>query len=229
MTAWLSDTVRLYGRIFAKAAALTRANWPLAFVAPAYAVGLAVAGTLLAPLGIVGGLLAYLLSTACVSSWLALAEQVIRWNRTRLSDLPATFGTYFSDLLTFFFMLWLLRYAAALSPSPLLSLLITLGILTFFNAVPELIYLGRRGGAELLAESYRFIVENWIEWFPPNALLLVLLGMVTRLPGDPFGLLKATLIGLVLAYATIARGLLFLELTTSSRRAREFRRRAAGG
>jgi hypothetical protein len=34
--------------------------------------------------------------------------------------------------------------------------------------------------------------------------------------------------GVVLAYLFVVRGLLFLELTTSSRRAREFRRRAAG-
>jgi hypothetical protein len=228
VTAWISDTLQLYGRVFGKAATLTQRNWPLALVLVGYFVGLLAAAILLAPLGIVGGFLRYLLWVALLSSWLALAEQVVRYGRARTADLASSFGAYFSDLLTVFFMLWLLQYARDLAPSPLVRILIWLAMFVFLNAVPELIYLGRRSGAELLAESYRFIGENWIEWFPPNVLLAVLVGAAMELPPGPFGVITATVLGLVLSYATIARGLLFLELTTSSRRAREFQRRAAG-
>jgi hypothetical protein len=98
----------------------------------------------------------------------------------------------------------------------------------FFNAVPELIYLARHGAADLLVASYRFIGENWVEWFPANLLLLVIvLGTGLLVPDGPFGLVSGFAAGLVTTYAWIVRGLLFLELTTSSRRGREFKRRAA--
>jgi len=226
---WLTDTLRLYGRVLAKAAALTQRNWWLAFVPVAYVIAFGFAGILLAPLGIVGGLIAYVVWVALLGSWLALAEQVIRYGRVRTADVGSTFGSYISDLLTMFFMLWLLQYARQMAPSALLQILIGLAMFVFFNAVPELIYLGRRSGVELLAESYRFIGENWIEWFPPNVLLAILVAAAFDVPAGPFGVIRAFVLGLMLAYATFARGLLFLELTTSSRRAREFKRRAAGG
>ena len=118
--------------------------------------------------------------------------------------------------------------AFVLAPFPLL--LIVFGSRScLLNAVPELVYLGRSGAAELLAESYRFIAANWIEWFPANLLLVAaVLAVDMVLPDGPLGLISAAGAGLVAAYGWVVRGLLFLELTTSSRRAREFRRRAEG-
>jgi hypothetical protein len=94
--------------------------------------------------------------------------------------------------------------------------------------VPELVYLGRHAPASLLVESYRFIGENWVEWFPANIALAGCIFATILLPPGPFGLLSEGVLGIVLYFAMIVRGLLFLELTTSSRRAREFRRRVAG-
>src|SRR4029450_12513211 len=83
---------------------------------------------------------------------------------------------------------------------------------------------------ELLAESYRFIGANWIEWFPANLLLVAaVFGVDMILPEGPYGLISAAGAGLAAAYGWVVRGLLFLELHGSSRRAREFRRPAAGG
>ena len=49
---------------------------------------------------------------------------------------------------------------------------------------PELVYLGRHAPRELLVESYRFIGENWIEWFPANVLLVGCVVVVHRaMPG----------------------------------------------
>ena len=51
---------------------------------------------------------------------------------------------------------------------------------------------------------------------------------VLQLPAGPLGLIGAVTFGVVLYFAAIVRGLLFQELSTSSRRGREFWRRAAG-
>src|SRR5206468_3064664 len=87
---------------------------------------------------------------------------------------------------------------------------------------------GLLAAAEVLVESYKFIGENWIEWFPANLLLLACVLAVLQLPAGPLGLIGTVTFGVVLYFAAIVRGLLFQELSTSSRRGREFWRRAAG-
>jgi hypothetical protein len=228
---WLGATAAMYGRVFRRAAELTVKNWPLGLLAVAYPVLLAVLSRVLAPYGFVGGMIWTAAAAACFSSWLHFLEQVVNGRgQADLRDLAASFGTYLGDVLNVGFLLFLLQLVAAfvLAPFPLLLIVFALAVLVFLNAVPELIYLGRSAAAELLAESYRFIGTNWIEWFPANVLLIgVVLGVDAILPAGPLGLISAAGAGLVAAYGWVARGLLFLELTTSSRRAREFRRRAA--
>jgi hypothetical protein len=228
---WLGATAAMYGRVFRRAAELTVKNWPLGLLAVAYPVLLAALSRVLAPYGFVGGMIWTAAAAACFSSWLHFLEQVVNGRgQADLRDLAASFGTYLGDVLNVGFLLCLLQLVAAfvLAPFPLLLIVFALAVLVFLNAVPELIYLGRSAAAELLAESYRFIGTNWIEWFPANILLIgVVLGVDAILPAGPLGLISAAGAGLVAAYGWVARGLLFLELTTSSRRAREFRRRAA--
>jgi hypothetical protein len=228
---WLGATAAMYGRVFRRAAELTVKNWPLGLLAVAYPVLLAALSRVLAPYGFVGGMIWTAAAAACFSSWLHFLEQVVNGRgQADLRDLAASFGTYLGDVLNVGFLLFLLQLVAAfvLAPFPLLLIVFALAVLVFLNAVPELIYLGRSAAAELLAESYRFIGTNWIEWFPANILLIgVVLGVDAILPAGPLGLISAAGAGLVAAYGWVARGLLFLELTTSSRRAREFRRRAA--
>src|SRR5262249_14020098 len=148
----------------------------------------------------------------------------IRTGRVSLRDIFPSFTAYLSDLLTVGFFFWLASLAYPALP-PLVRILALLAAFVFLNAVPELIYLGRHSAADILVESYRFIGENWIEWFPPN---VVLAWVVVAVWSIPAGLLGLPLFGIVLYFAMIVRGLLFLELASSSRRARAFRRRAAG-
>lgn len=227
MGGWLGDTLAMYGRVFRRAAELLGRNWQVALLASAYVLALGMLGGVLTPFGLVGGIIWTTARAAACGSWLVFVEQVVRNGRANLRDLPSSFGTYFGDMLNIFFLLFLGQFA--LLQFPFLFILFLLAALVFLNAVPEIVYLGRSSTMELLAESYRFIGANWIEWFPPNLVLIVVLAAVhALLPPSPFGVVRAVGIGFVLAYLFIMRGLLFLELTTSSRRAREFRRRAAG-
>ena len=227
---WVGDTAALYGRAFRRGARLAVANWPVGLVVVLYAAALDLVRFLAAPLGFAGGLIVYLVTVACVSSWLSLVAQVIRVGRVRPRDLLTGFGTYLNDLLTAGFLLWGLFVIASLvlAPFSFLYIVFVLATLVFFNALPELIYLGRHSAAELLVESYRFIGENWIEWFPANMALGACVAAVRALPVGPYGIVAEALSGVVLYFAMIVRGLLFLELASSSRRGREFRRRAAG-
>ena len=227
---WAGDTAALYVRVFSRGTRLALRNWPLCLVVVLYGTLLRMVGLVAAPLGIAGGFLLYLATVACLSSWLALVGQVIRLGRVRLSDLPSSFVAYLGDLLTVAFLLWGLRLIGTLvlAPFPFLAIVFGLAVVVFLNAVPELLYLGQHTAAELLVESYRFIGANWIEWFPANLLLAAAVLATLTLPPGPYGIVVVIAVGLALALATIVRGLLFQELTSSSRRSREFWRRAAG-
>lgn len=228
---WLRDTAALYARVFRRAGELTLANAVLLVVAVAYPMVLGIAQGLLAPLGIVGGVLWTLAAAAAASSWLALLEGVVRSGRSNLSEVPGSFTTYLGELINVGFLLFLLQLVAGLvlAPFPFLRIVFGLAVLVFLNAIPELIYLGRHASTELLVQSYRFIGGNWIEWFPANFVLVgALLAIGILVPEGPYGVFTAMAAAVVALYGGILRGLLFLELTTSSRRAREFQRRAAG-
>jgi hypothetical protein len=227
---WLGDTVRMYGRAFRRGAVLAVRNWPVGLVVVLYGALLGVVRAIAAPLGIAGGFLLYLATVACISSWLSLVAEVIRSGRVRFRDLPSGFAAYLNDLLTAGFILWGLFFIAqlVLAPFTFLYIVFLLATVVFLNALPELIYLGRHAPGQILVESYRFIGENWIEWFPANFLLGVCIAAARLLPDGPYDMIVEPATGIVLYFAMIVRGLLFLELASSSRRAREFRRRAAG-
>ena len=227
---WLTDTAALYARVFRRGAVLAVRNWQVGLALIVYAALFEVALVVAAPLGILGGFLIYLVMVACVSSALSLVDGVIRAGRAGFADIASGFTAYLNDLLTVGFLVFGLRLIGnlLLPRESLPWFVFELAVLVFLNAVPELIYLGRFQAAELLLASYRFIGENWIEWFPATAVLIMVVLLAAQVPPGPFGVFQAVTVGTVLAFTMIVRGLLFLELTSSSRRGREFRRRAAG-
>lgn len=234
---WVADLAAVYARVFRRALVLLVQNWVLAAAAIGYQVILLAATLVLAPLqlggpvgGIVAGIGAVVIGAACTSSWLALVEQAIRSGRIVVSELRTSFVLYLGDLLNVGFLLFGLQLVGefALTPFPYLRIVFFLATIVFLNAIPEELYLGRHAGVALFVESYRFIGQSWIEWFPANLVLAMLLAsVVIGVPSGPLGMVGAVALSIVVSYMLLVRGLLFLELTTSSRRAREFRRRSA--
>jgi hypothetical protein len=223
---WFIDLLGVYARVARRGLDLAVRHWWLALVALGYQAGLLGAALLLAPLGLVGGVLLTLLAAGLMSSWFVLAGTVIRDGRATPADVRGSFLVHLGDVLTFGFLLWVLRMIASLAFADFAyaEIVAELALLVFLSAVPEQMYLARETGMALFVESYRFVAANWVEWLPATALLLV---VVVVLGAVPFLPLSMVLVGFGLALMTLVRGLLFLELTTSSRRAREFRRRTA--
>jgi hypothetical protein len=234
MTDWLMTTAAMYRRAAARAGTLTLANWPVLVTLFVYSVvmtGAILVGSLL---GFVGGLLVSLVWASCVGSLLYLVEMMVRTSRVTIEDFRRSFGAYLADVLGVVFVLWLFFMLVTpalrtLDQGPVLILSLYLVLFVFFNAVPELIYLGHFSSLQLLRESYVFIGENWVEWFPPNvALALVLYGIASVELAGPLGWAQAALIALLLYFTMVLRGLLFLDLHGSTRRARVFRHRMGG-
>jgi hypothetical protein len=80
----------------------------------------------------------------------------------------------------------------------------------------------------LVTESYEFIRDNGLEWFPPNLLLGACLWILLAIPAGawPMFLAKMAILALFLYFAMIVRGFLFEELAGSTRRSRVFRWKA---
>ena len=194
---------------------------------------------LLAPLGIIGGLIMGIVLAACASSGLYLIENVVRMNKATLQDFTRGFSVYLWDILTIAFIFWipmrLLAQVAFTTPNgPLLYLGVQILLYVIFNPLPELIYQARVSGLALLSGSYQFIVENWVEWLFPNLLIGVagylLRSFVYQLVASmPFFLqyfLVEAAFGLFLTFLMIFRGLLFAELHGTTRRSRVYRYKA---
>jgi hypothetical protein len=230
---WLTTTLAMYGRVFRRAGALTLRNWPVAGTTFAYSLALAAAAIVAPQLGLVGGFLMSLVWAACVSSFLFMVEMMLRTGSVSWADFRRSFGVYLWDVVGVTFVLWVLFAVATpalatIPQGPGIILGLNLVIVVLFNAVPELIYLGHHSALELLTESYRFIADNWIEWFPATIAMAAPIVLVAELPlPGVLVVARTALLALWIYFTMVARGLLFLELHGSTRRARDFRHRSA--
>jgi len=228
---WFTVTLALYRRAFRRAAELTLKNWPVLGTLFVYSVVLTGAAVLAAGFGIVGGFLLTLVWAACVGSFLYLVEMIVRTTRVSLEDFRRSFGVYLWDVVGVLFIFWIffriVTPALLTTPQgPALVLGIYLAIFVFFNAVPELIYLGHCSALDLLRESYAFIGENWIEWFPASIAAAAAVYAVNSLPlAGVLVWLQTGFTALLVYFVMVMRGLLFLELHGTTRRSRAFRHR----
>lgn len=226
-------TLEIYRLAFSKGARLALRNWPVLASVFAYAFILWVTFPFAALMGILGGFLIAIVGAACTGSFLYLVEMIVRTSRVTLDDFKRSFGVYLWDVVGVNFVLWigwrLIDLGlAGVAQAELIRTCIQILVLVFFNAVPELIYLGHHSALELLAESYRFISENWIEWFPPNVILFIALYEIWSidLGGLALQIAHVSLLTLFIYFAMVVRGLLFAELSATSRRGRIFRHRS---
>jgi hypothetical protein len=211
-------------------------NWVVSFAPVGYGLIFSLAVTLVAPLGIIGGLLLGLVSQACLSSGLYLVRHMVESGRATFNDFLNGFTVYLWELIGIAFILWIpMRLAATVLASVpngrLIYFLIQIGLYILLNPVPEFIYQTRVSSIELIGASYNFIVDNWIEWLVPNiiltvagyALLNLLDAIVIGLPSFLQSLIVAFAFGLCLTYFMAFRGFLFAELHGTTRRSRIYR------
>jgi len=228
---WITVTLAMYRKAFLRAAELTVKNWPVLGTVFVYSVVMAVAALFASMLGLIGGFLISLVWAACVGSFLYVVEMMVRTARVSLDDFQRSFGAYLWDVIGVAFIFWLFftfatPILASLPQGHVILLCANLAIFVLFNAVPELIYLGHFSSLALLQESYNFISENWIEWFPANVIAAVIIYLVDTLPlGGALAWVQTAVMALLIYYTMVMRGLLFLELHGTSRRGRAFRHR----
>lgn len=236
MNAIATVYTRLYGHALRKAfQGLAKSPWTV-LTPVAVLIALALVSRLVAPLGFAGGLLYSLASCALFGAYLYFLGHVVSLQQAKVGAIKESLLAYFWSVLNVFFVMWIANLVIGLvvQANPqfgVLSLFQLLFIFVMLNATPEVIYLrGTYGGLETLGAAFRFLQENWIEWFAPHlliaavayALFRFVLPVVVMVP-----FLFEILAGVLLHVVMVFRGNLFQALDGSSHRQRMFKYRNA--
>jgi hypothetical protein len=180
MGAFLSSLIELYSQALrATWRSLTR-SWVTVLALVGFGLLFIGAARIAAPLGIGGGLLLGIANAFLVGATLRLIEQSLSGSRTiQPLDVPESFGHYFWDVIGVGFVLWLPMMALemGMKTNPYGQFLATAVMVLLFillNPVPEVIYQVRHDSPlDVFKISYEFVLEHWIEWFLPFALVML--------------------------------------------------------
>ncbi len=178
MSEFVQATLQLYRQAgLATWRSLTR-SWLLVPAVLLMALLLSVATGVAMSMGMPGGLLLGAANAFVVGAFLGLLElAVLSARRMVWKDLWSVAGRYFRDVITIGFIVWVPLQILALGMQanpygPVIESAVFLLLFILLNPVPELIYQGRTGASlETLKDSYEFVMENWIEWFLPLAVI----------------------------------------------------------
>jgi hypothetical protein len=225
---------RLYGECFERTFSGLRKNtWTLVLPVPLFLAWLFLGG-LMAPLGMVGGILLALAFDALASCYLYFTGEIVAHSRVTLAEFQQSIRAYFWSVLNVTFVLWVARLVLnlVLRGNPKAGFAygaVALAALVMLNALPEVIYArGTFGGLATLQRTIAFMQQNWIEWLVPNVAIGAVLYFVWTwvFRPDPIGLvLGSVLMAAIFHVAMVFRGHLFLALDGSSHRQRMFRYR----
>ncbi|WP_447980476.1 hypothetical protein [Candidatus Nitrospira bockiana] len=184
MTEMVTATLRLYREALEATVRSFRRGWRTTVAVIVFAALMVLATQIAVPLGMLGGFLLGAVNALLIGATLSLIEQTIKGSRViGFQDIVESFGRYFWDVIGVGFVLWVpmlvLDKAMAANPNgPLISAAIFLLLFILLNPAPEVIYQVRHDSPlDVLRESYEFVIENWIEWFLPLALVLAPFGL----------------------------------------------------
>lgn len=187
MTHILAETLELYRNAFLKTGQSLTRGWMTMVAVVGFGFLLVLAAQIAAPLGMIGGFLLGAANALLVGATLSLIEQSITYARVlTLQDLRDSIGQYFWDVIGVGFVLWLplMVLDMSLQTNPygqLLSYAVLLLLFLLLNPAPEVIYQVRHDSPlDVFTTSYEFVLEHWIEWFFPFALILVPIVLAPR-------------------------------------------------
>jgi len=180
MSPILTETFALYLNACRKTGQSLARGWMTMVAVVGFGFLLMFATQIASPLGMAGGFLLGAVNALLVGATLSLIEQSISHSRAlTFRDILTSVGHYFWDVIGIGFILWLPLMALDLTMQTnpfgqLLSYAVFLLLFLLLNPAPEIIYQVRHDSPlEVFKTSYEFVLENWIEWFLPFAVILI--------------------------------------------------------
>ncbi len=225
MSELVQATLQLYRQaLLATWRSLTK-NWLLVPAVMIMAVLMYLVTMMAVSLGMLGGLFLGVANAFVVGAFLSLLEQAVGSVRKMVwHDLRDVAGNYFWDVITIGFIVWvplqILELGLQANPyGPAIVSAVFLLLFVLLNPVPECLYQGRSGASlDLLKDSYEFVLENWIEWFLPLAVVFAPFGasfflLISSQSGRLIGLDFFRLLGL--PFAVLSQWFQYLGLSSS--------------
>lgn len=260
MSEGIGETIRATALMYAAcAAAATRVfirNWIIVPGSIAAFLIFSVCMQLFLPLGMAGGFVVGLVEVALLTLYYRWIADSTEGDRLRFSDLIQFDYSLFVSIISVGFVVFIAKYIIS---SLILGMslgwinaLISLVIIIVLNPVAETIMHHRFEGMTAISHAYRFVLDNWVEWFLPFVLIMIPWMLIDRsdpllmlartdplLPGSPVifaavalgywvplpGLVLAAIGVVVVNWFMIFRLNLFRDLDSSSRRQRSYRYR----
>lgn len=176
----VSAILHLYRQVLYSTGRSFARSWITMVALIVFAVLFVVTSRIAAPLGIAGGFILGIVNALLVGATLRLIEQSLSAARTiQFTDVTQSFGHYFWDVIGVGFVLWVptMLLDMGMQANPYGQFILSAFLLLVFillNPAPEVIYQVRHDSSlDVLKTSYQFIVEHWIEWFVPFAILIL--------------------------------------------------------
>lgn len=180
MSNLVSATVHLYRQVLSATWRSLVKSWLAMVALIVFAVVFLGVARIVGPLGIAGGFLLGIVNALLVGATLRLIEQSLSGARSlRLADVTDSFGHYFWDVIGVGFVLWLptMLLDMGMQANPygqFISSAFLLLVFILLNPAPEVIYQVRHNSPlDVFKTSYEFVLEHWIEWFLPFAVLIL--------------------------------------------------------
>ncbi|MEW6545071.1 MAG: hypothetical protein AB1411_15865 [Nitrospirota bacterium] len=184
MTEILRATLRLYQNALRATVQSFLRSWVLVIAVVLFGAAMVLATSIVAPLGLIGGFILGAVNALLIGATLGLIEQAVGSpRRLGFHDIWESLGQHFWDVIGLGFVLWvpmmLLEKGLAANPNgPFLAAAIFLLLFILLNPAPEVIYQVRHDSPlDVIRESYEFVLDNWIEWFLPLAVVVAPFGL----------------------------------------------------
>lgn len=249
----LKDLLLVNKSTLKKTSKLFLDNWIIVFTGFIYTllnIALVVVMNLIFSIPIIrffSGIISFIATSAMISNYLYLLNQIIRYGRVTVQDFKDGFKAFLWKIYGVLFIGWAagflfdriiapVIYSLNLSLAGTISFIISFLVLVLINALPESIYQKHYSAWETVLYAFNFVKENWIEWFAPNIIMLGLFYLVTgnvikdvlAISSGMFfsfslkGILLYIIGQVMFSFIMIYRGVLFDILSTSTRRKRAY-------
>lgn len=228
-------------------------NWPIIFTGLFYSTATIIVSMSLGYFGILGGIISIIVTSALISNYLYLLNTILNRGYFNFQDFKDGFTPYLSKIWSILFIGYvaklILNFVSPMLVSFIgpdaLGLIITFLTFMLFNPIPEVTYQKHYGPGETIMYSINFVKDNWVEWFVPNIILLIIFYFISgqslsifKIVNNVFNYfisftgtsisLKGLFIYVIgqiwFSYFMIYRAYLFEILSTSNRRKRIFMR-----
>lgn len=198
------------------------------------------------PLGLIASIILFIVNGALISNYLYLLYNIVNKEKVNLQDFKDGFSAFFRKVITIIIIgnliSWIFDNYVAVNLGRyidigLFYILIQIVILILLNPLRETIYIKDYEPWDTIVYSFTFLKENWIEWLIPNTIFTLVMFFSTKniisILDIHFGkIIDFSLNGIFIfilgqiafSFIMVYRGILFEELSTSTRRKRLYKR-----